>query len=109
MINFDEFSKVEIRVGTIKNCEKLEKSEKLYKLDVDFGELGSRVILTGLVPYYSADELNGLQTLFVYNLEPRKMMGLESQGMIMTVGMDHTQKPELIRLSGQATNGDGVC
>jgi methionine--tRNA ligase beta chain len=107
-IPYDTFSQIDLRVGTIKTCFKLEKSNKLYKLEVDFGELGTKQILTGLAPYYSSEELTGLQTIFVLNLEPRKMMGLESQGMIMSVGLDHDSKPLLLKINGEAVNGDGL-
>ncbi len=108
MITYDDYSKIEIRVGTIKNCEVVQGSSKLYKLDVDFGPLGERIILTGMQAYYQPSDFIGLQTLFLYNLEWRKMMGLESQGMILSVGLDHSKKPILIKLNGEAENGDGV-
>lgn len=108
-ITYEEFEKVQVRVGTIENCTKVEGSSKLFKLDVDFGELGKRTILTGMQPFYTEETFKGLQTLFVFNLAPRKMMGLESQGMLLSVGLDHTQKPILINLHNEAKNGDGVC
>lgn len=108
MINYDDFAKIEIRVGTVSNCEPVKGSTKLLKLSVDFGALGQREILTGMQAFYKPEEFVGLQTLFLFNLEPRKMMGLESQGMILSVGLDHTQKPILIKLADSAQNGDGV-
>ncbi len=86
----------------------MEGSVKLLKLEVDFGTLGTRIILTGMAPYYKPEEFNGLQTLFLYNLEPRKMMGVESQGMLLSAGLDHSKKPILIKLAEIAENGDGV-
>jgi methionine--tRNA ligase beta chain len=108
MITYDDYSKIEIRVGTVKNCEPVAGSNKLYKLDVDFGPLGERTILTGMQAYYQPTDFIGLQTLFLYNLEYRKMMGLESQGMILAIGLDHSKKPILINLHGEVENGDGV-
>ncbi len=108
MISYEDYSKLDIRVGTVTGCEPVPGSSKLYKLDVDFGELGKRTILTGMQAYYQPSDFIGLQTLFVYNLEPRKMMGLESQGMILSIGLDHSKKPILIRLDGTVTNGDGA-
>jgi methionine--tRNA ligase beta chain len=107
-ITYEDFAKVEIRVGTIKTCVPVEKSSKLYKLEVDFGELGVRQILTGLQQHFKAEELTGLQTFFVTNMEPRKMVGQESNGMILGVGMDHTKKPILLKPAEPAINGDQV-
>lgn len=109
MITYEDFSKLEIKVGTITNCEPVKGSSKLYKLDVDFGELGMRTILTGMQSFYQPEDFKGLQTLFLYNLEPRKMMGLESQGMLLSAGTDPNKKPILIHLNAPAENGDGVC
>lgn len=108
MITYEDFAKNEIRVGTIIACEPVRNSAKLYKLDVDFGTHGKRTILTGMQSFYKPEDFVGLQTLFLFNLEPRKMMGMESQGMILSVGLDHTQRPILLKLSEPAENGDGV-
>ena len=83
-ITIDEFVKVNLSVGTIISCEPLEKSDKLYKLEVDFGQFGKRQILSGVRKYFAPDDLIGKQALFVVNLAPRKMMGLESHGMLLT-------------------------
>lgn len=86
MITIDDFSGVEIRVGKVEQAEHVEKSEKLIRLHVDFGSFGKRTIFTGVRTYgYTADDFAGKQFLFVVNLEPRKMMGEESQGMILAV------------------------
>lgn len=108
-IKYDDFAKLDIRVGTILSCEKVTDSEKLLKLEIDFGELGKRQILTGMQKFYEPETFIGLQTLFIVNLEPRKMAGLESQGMLLSVGSDHTKTPVLIKFTEIAENGDGVC
>ena len=108
VINYEEFSKIDVRVGKILTCEKVEKSDKLLKLDVDFGDLGRRQILTGLAQFFLCEEMQGLKTLFVVNLEPRKMMGLDSNGMILGIGLDHEQKPILVHLGDDALLGDGI-
>jgi methionine--tRNA ligase beta chain len=108
LIDYTTFSTIDLRVGTIIMCTKVAKSEKLYQLEVDFGELGTKQILTGMQAYYTEEELTGLQTIFVLNLQPRKMMGLDSQGMILSVGTDHANKPILLKLSSEALNGDGL-
>ena len=82
-IAFDDFEKVEMRVGKVLACEKVKKSKKLLKFTLDDG-FGERTILSGIAEYYEPDELIGKNIAFVANLAPRKMMGIESQGMILS-------------------------
>ncbi len=82
-IAIDDVAKVDIRVGTITKAEALEKSDKLLRMEVDLGELGMRQILAGIRKSYEPDTLTGKQAIFIVNLKPRKMMGLESQGMML--------------------------
>ncbi len=91
-VSFDDFEKLDIRVGTVKACEKLKKSKKLLKFLIDDGTAEGRTILSGIAQYYeNPEELIGRQVLFVANFEPRKMMGEESQGMILSaVNFDGT-------------------
>lgn len=85
-ISIDEFAKVDVRVGKVEAAENVEKSEKLIRLHVDFKEGGKRIIFTGVRQFgYTPEFFTGKQFLFVYNLEPRRMMGEESQGMIVAV------------------------
>jgi methionine--tRNA ligase beta chain len=107
-IKYDDFAKIDIRVGTITHAEKVENSEKLIKLTVDLGELGIRQILTGMQKWYSPQDFINLQTLFLVNLEPRKMAGLESQGMMLSAELDDSKKPILITLNEPAQNGEGI-
>jgi len=86
MITIDDLQKVEIKVGTIIGVEEVEGSEKLYKLAVDFGEENARQVLSGIRKFFEKDFLIGKQFSFITNLEPRKMMGLESQAMILATG-----------------------
>jgi methionyl-tRNA synthetase len=83
-ISFDEFAKVHLNVGTIEQCEEIPSSDKLYKLQVDFGKLGKRQILSGIRKFFTKEDLIGKQAVFVTNLKPRTMLGLESQGMLLT-------------------------
>ena len=84
MINIDDFLKVEIRIGKILSAERIEGSEKLLKLSVDMGEEAPRQILSGVAKAVSdPNELVGKQAPFIVNLEPRIMMGLESNGMML--------------------------
>ena len=85
MINFDDFQKVEIQIGTIIEAVSVENSEKLLKLTVDFGE-EKRQVLSGIAKFYSPEDLLNKQFPFVTNLEPRQIMGLESQAMILAAG-----------------------
>jgi methionyl-tRNA synthetase len=81
---FDEFEKSDIRVGTVLSCEKVKKSDKLLQFRIDDG-MGGRTILSGIAQSYpNPEELVGKQILFIANFPPRKMMGLESQGMILS-------------------------
>jgi len=83
LIAYDDFSKLDLRVGTVVECEEKEGSEKLLRLTVDFGDEGTRNILSGIKKWYKPENLKGKQFVFVFNLEPRKMMGEESQGMLL--------------------------
>jgi methionyl-tRNA synthetase len=83
MINIDDFKKVEIKAGKILSAEPVEGSEKLLKLSVDFGEENPRQVLSGIAKFVSIENLVGTTCAFVTNLEPREMMGLKSEAMIM--------------------------
>ena len=82
-IEFTDFTKCDLRVGTITECKAVEKSDKLLQLQVDFGPLGIRQILAGVKQSITPEQLVGTQGVFVVNLKPRKMAGLESQGMML--------------------------
>lgn len=83
MISFDDFAKVELKVGTILEAEDVEGSEKLIKLKVDLGEENPRQILAGVKQWYKPEDLIGKQVVVVANLQPRTMMDLESSGMML--------------------------
>jgi len=82
-INFEDFTKIDFRVGKVVKAENIEGAETLMRLKVDFGSLGERTILSGIKKWYQPKDLKGKNYIFVYNLEPKKMMGEDSQGMIM--------------------------
>lgn len=82
-INFDDFLKVKMAVGKVLSAEKLEKSPKLLKLSVDFGEKEPRQVLSGIAKTFTPEDLIGKSFSFVINLEPRQIMGMESQAMIL--------------------------
>lgn len=83
-VSFDDFEKLDIRVGHILNCEKVKKSKKLLKFTIDDGTGTERTICSGIAAYYEPEQLIGKDVLFVANFAPRKMMGIESQGMILS-------------------------
>lgn len=83
-VSFDDFEKLDIRVGHILNCEKVKKSKKLLKFTIDDGSGVERTICSGIAAYYEPEQLIGKDVLFVANFAPRKMMGIESQGMILS-------------------------
>ena len=83
-VSFEDFEKLDIRVGHIKHCEKVKKSKKLLKFTIDDGSGIDRTILSGIAAYYEPEQLIGKDVLFVANFAPRKMMGIESQGMILS-------------------------
>ena len=83
-VAFDTFEKLDIRVGHIKDCQKVKKSNKLLQFTIDDGTGTDRTILSGIAKYYEPEQLIGKDVLFVANFAPRKMMGLESQGMILS-------------------------
>lgn len=86
-MNFTDFAKLDLRIGTILEAEEVPGSEKLLKFLVDLGDPpaggGQRTILAGIKKHFKPDQLVGLQVVVLVNLEPKKMLGLESQGMIL--------------------------
>jgi methionyl-tRNA synthetase len=81
-IQFDDFAKLDLRIGTILEAEPMPKSKKLLKFLIDDG-FEKRTILSGIAEHFSPEEMIGKQVTFIANLAPRKMMGVESNGMIL--------------------------
>ena len=101
VISIDAFQKMELRVGTIKKAEPIPKSKKLLKLEVDIGEL--RTVVAGIAGRYSHEDLLGRQVVIVANLEPVKLMGVESKGMVLAVEDNsgiHLLTPDAITIPG---------
>ncbi|RYZ18489.1 MAG: methionine--tRNA ligase [Chitinophagaceae bacterium] len=82
-IQYDDFAKIDLRIGTVTACEKVPKADKLLQLTVDMGS-EVRTIVSGIAQHFSVEEMIGKQVMVVANLAPRKMRGIESQGMILT-------------------------
>ena len=105
-ITFDDFSKIDIRVATVSSAEKVKKSKKLLKLTIDTG-IDQRTVLSGIAEHYTPEEVVGQQVCVLVNLAPRKMMGIESQGMIL---MAENQDGSLafVQPKEAVSNGSGV-
>lgn len=99
-ITFDDFKKIDFRVGKIIKAENIEGADSLMRLKVDFGDPpaggGKRIILSGIKKWYTPKDLKGKIFAFVFNLEPKKMMGEESQGMIMAAETDDGEECVLL-------------
>ena len=96
-VDFDTFSKSDFRVVKVKNCEEVPKSNKLLKFTLDDGTEEERIILSGIKNFYSAEELVGKTLVAITNLPPRKMMGIESCGMLLSAICDYDGE-ELLNL-----------
>jgi methionyl-tRNA synthetase len=94
-IAIDDFLKVELRVGEIKVAERIPKADKLLRFEIDLGEEKPRQILAGLAEYYEPEKLIGRKVVVVANLKPRKMRGLESQGMICAASLEEGDTPAI--------------
>lgn len=106
LIQFDDFSKLELKAGTVISCEKVEKADKLLKLEVDLGN-EKRTIVSGIALHYKPEEMPGKQVIVVTNLAPRKMKGIESQGMILTAE-DKDGKLQLLKPENLVSPGSIV-
>lgn len=105
LIDITDLAKIQLLVGTIEQCELVPKSDKLLKLKVNFGDKGIRQILAGVQKFYKPEDLIGKQGVFVYNLAPRKLMGIESQGMMLFV-QDANDKLQFVTTNGTVPNGN---
>ncbi|GAH17967.1 unnamed protein product [marine sediment metagenome] len=104
MIDYSDFTKLDIRVGLIKVCEIIPKSKHLYRLMVDCGENNLRQIITGISKFYSSDELVNKKIVVLTNLKPKNIMGLESQGMLLAA--DLNGEPFLLKIDER--NGKSI-
>ncbi|MDO8556980.1 MAG: methionine--tRNA ligase subunit beta [Candidatus Jorgensenbacteria bacterium] len=107
MISIDDFKKIELKTGVIKEAERVEGSDKLMKLLVDLGEENPRQILAGIGKAYEPEKLIGRQIIVVANLEPRKLMGLESNGMLLAAS-DENGAPVLLAPDVVVPPGSGI-
>ena len=106
-VAFDDFGKVDIRVGTVLECSKVPKADKLLQFKIDDG-MGGRTIVSGIANYYPEPEkLVGMQVCFIANFEPRKLKGVVSEGMILSAE-DRDGRLVLITPSQLVTSGVNV-
>lgn len=105
MISFDDFQKLDIRIGTILVAEKVEGTDKLLKLSVDLGE-ETRTLVAGIAEDYKPEDITGKQIPILINLEPKKLRGIESNGMILAVDIDG--KATLIHPDKQVPDGSKI-
>lgn len=104
-ISIDDFIKVELRVGEILEAERVPKSDKLLRFMVDVGEESPRQILAGIAEYYEPETLIGKKIVVVANLKPRKLRGLESQGMVCAASVGEEGRPVLATFTEEVPNG----
>jgi methionyl-tRNA synthetase len=105
-IVFDDFAKIDLKVGTIVAAEKVEKADKLLKLQVDLG-FETRTIVSGIALHFAPEDIIGKQVVVVVNLAPRKMRGIESNGMIL-MAEDNTGKLHFVKPEAAINPGAGV-
>ena len=106
-VSFDEFMKLDIRVGTVLECQKVPKADKLLQFRIDDG-MGGRTIVSGIAQHYNPEDLIGKQVCFIANFPPRKLKGIESQGMILSAE-DANGRLVVVSPSDLVTNGVKVC
>lgn len=104
-IGIEDFLKVELRVGEIKTAERIPKADKLLRFTIDLGEAQPRQILAGIAQYYEPEKLIGRKVIVVANLAPRKLRGLESQGMILAASIGEEGRPILAGFLEEVPNG----
>ena len=104
MIDIEYFSSVIMIVGSIVSAERIEGSDKMLKLQIDIGELEPRTVLSGIARYYLSDDLVGRRCVVVANLRPRKMMGVESNGMLLCTSYKGGDDEECVRIIELATD-----
>lgn len=106
--SIDDFSKLDLRVGKVIEAELIKDADTLIRLRVNFGPLGERTILSGIKKWYSPKDLKGKNYIFVFNLEPKKMMGEESQGMILAAEDEDSENCVLLAPESDIAPGTRV-
>ncbi|MCA9485717.1 MAG: methionine--tRNA ligase subunit beta [Nanoarchaeota archaeon] len=107
-VNFEDFAKLDLRVGLIKSVEEHPNADRLFVLKVDLGEEDERTICAGIKAFYSKEELEGKQAVFVANLEKKMLRGVESQGMILAAGDSGKSKVVFVKPEKDMNPGDKI-
>lgn len=106
LVDLEYLSKLELRVARVVEAEAVPKSKKLVRLQIDLGaQLGKRQILAGILPYFAPETLVGRKIVVIVNLKPAKLMGIESQGMLLAGITDDQSKLALVQLSDDLPEG----
>ena len=106
-VKFEDWIKLDLRVAEILEIEEVEGADKLYKLKVDLGT-ETRTLVAGLKPYYTKEELEGKRCIVFTNLEPRKIRGIESQGMLLAASNGDMSKVKLLNANGVIELGSKI-
>ena|SRR3989344_7250695 len=106
-IEFEEWTKLNLKTAEIISVEEIEGSNKLYKLKVDLGT-ETRILVAGLKPYYTKEELEGKKCIIFANLEPKKIMGIKSHGMILAASNADKSEVKLIQAEGALELGSKI-
>ena len=105
MINFNDFSKLDLRIAQVKQAEEVNASKKLLKITLDVGDLGEKIIISGIKEWYQPKDLIGKSILYLANLRPKEIFGLKSEGMILAAG---DQKAVVLIPDGPIKAGEKV-
>ena len=106
-ITFEDFSKLELKVGTIVSCEKHPKADKLLVEQIDLGD-ETRQIVSGIAQFYKPEELLGKKVIVVMNLKPAVLRGVESQGMILCAASEDKKDLDIVTITKELVNGTEV-
>ncbi len=107
-VNFQDWTNLDLRVAQIKDAQDIEGADKLYKIILEVGELGERVVCAGLKEYYSKEDLKGKKVIYFSNLKPRVMRGIESQGMLLAASTSDHEKVVLLAPEIDIENGSRI-
>lgn len=108
LTTFSDWEKLDLRVAEIKKVEEILGADKLWKLTLNVGELGERTICAGIKQHYSKKELIGKKTIIIANLEPRKMKGILSEGMLLAASTEGHEEISLLSVDKDIENGSRV-
>ena len=107
IVSFKDWQKLDLRTGEIIETEEIDNADKLYKIKVDLGT-ETRILVAGLRKYFTKEELEGKKCIVLTNLEPRKIKGIESRGMILAVVNDDQSEVKLLQADGVVELGSRV-